>query len=109
MLWLLKFYVVSPRLTYLITWDDSFLDLTVFLPILLISDPNPFFLSYAFITLSRFIRIIIFTKMFQHQYPIGETDVDRQIINVIIIIFLLLYISSGTFTNIENANAVYIA
>ena len=100
--WCFKLYVSSPRNIYLRS-TDSFLDLVVFLPLLCVSEPNPRELSYSFITISRFVRIVMFTNMLTKYYQLGESDVERHIYGVVFTSSSLLYISSGIFTYIENA------
>ena len=65
--WCFKLYVSSPRNIYLRS-TDSFLDLVVFLPLLLVPEPNPMELSYSCITISRFVRIVMFTNMLTKYY-----------------------------------------
>ena len=55
------------------------------------------------------MRIMIFTNMISKYHALGDSDVERQIFSVIIIICLLLYISAGVFTGIENAHVISMA
>jgi hypothetical protein len=51
--------------------------LLVFLPVLCIKDMDLFNDLYSLIIVSRFARIMIFTRMISHYYKLGNTDVDR--------------------------------
>jgi len=52
---------------------------------------------------------MIFTNMISKYHALGDSDVERQIFSVIMIICLLLYISAGVFTGIENAHIINMA
>jgi hypothetical protein len=107
-MWCVRFYSQQSRWNYF-KQADSMLELIVCLPILFISEVDPRWYSYTFIIISRYMRMIMFTDMVSKYYEPGETDEDKQIANVLILLFLMFYISSGVFTQIEGADEVYLA
>jgi voltage-gated potassium channel Kch len=56
------------------------------------------------------MRAIIFSQMLleYHKHRLAETDVDREIISVMLTVVLIFFIGSGLFNGIENANLIQI-
>lgn len=50
----------------------------------------------------------MFFNMVENNYKLAETDEDRQGVSIIIILFLMFYISSGIFTQIEGTDLIYL-
>jgi hypothetical protein len=56
----------------------------------------------VFVAFSRYFRMVNFGIILSKNYKLGSTDVDRQIILVVITMVLLMYVSSGMYCVIEN-------
>jgi len=95
-------YVKQHRLGYLIS-RESILSLIVVCPILLTPDLQMTSKFYTFIAISRYLRVALFCIIMLKYHELGDTDYDRQINYIFIILVLIVIVSSGLFSEIENS------
>jgi acetyl-CoA C-acetyltransferase/potassium large conductance calcium-activated channel subfamily M alpha protein 1 len=101
--YLIKLYLAQHKTPYLFT-ARALIEAIVFIPVILgsltgWSDKTYLFI---FISFSRYVRVGITAKVLLRTIKLGKTEVDRQMYSIVILLLLLIYISSGIFTDVEN-------
>lgn len=94
--YLINLFISQNRRQFIFSWSSIF-DLFIFIPPLIFSyDCNGFELFLT--ATSRLLRIYRAGNII----VMGDTDVSRKIISIILMLILLIYISAGMFIVIEN-------
>jgi len=100
-IYLFKLYVAQHRFQFLIS-IQSMLDLLIIIPVIVWITPDQSSFWFLFIAVSRLVRAVSFGIIIAKYFKLGSTDVDRQINVVVMTMCILIYISSGVFTVVEN-------
>jgi len=83
--------------------SSSFVDLLILIPPLVIGY-NAGVFGLFFLSVSRLLRVTKAASILRSVVVIGDTDVSRKIVSIILMVFILIYISAGVFMVIENFN-----
>ena len=100
--YLITFYVTMQRRVYFMS-NESVLSLFIILPILLNKDLSRLSPFYIFTAISRYLRIVYFSEVIRKHNDIGETDVDRSINKIMMVVISCILVLAGLFMEIENS------
>lgn len=84
---------------------ESIADLLVIFPLLIFSYDTPE-IGLFFLSLSRLLRVTKGIAILKNTIVLGETDVSKKIFSIIIMVFIIIYISAGLFMVIENFDKI---
>mmetsp|Transcript_12374 Transcript_12374/g.19249 ORF Transcript_12374/g.19249 Transcript_12374/m.19249 type:complete len:188 (+) Transcript_12374:365-928(+) len=72
-------------------------------PVLFIDNMSMENSLYFLIALSRYLRVPLFCIIMLRYYELGDTDYERQINYIFLIMVLIVIVSSGIFAEVENS------
>ena len=100
--YLITLYVTMQRRVFLMS-NESLLNLFIILPILLNDDLSRMSPFYIFTAISRYLRIVYFSEVIRKHNELGETDVERSINKIMMIVISCILVLAGLFMEIENS------
>jgi len=71
----------------------------------LLAWPDNTYLSIL-VSFSRYARVYLSALVLLSSGRLGKTEVDRQMMHIMITLLLLIYIATGTFTDVENQEKI---
>jgi len=105
--WCIEFYVAQHKWLFLVKMEAC-LKVVVFLPVItaaILDWPEETILQIL-LSLSRYCRVSMFAIVLLRTYKLGKTEVDRQMYSIILTLLLLIYISTGIFSEVENQQII---
>ena len=100
-MYFLTLYIKMQTIAFLLS-TESILTIFIVVPILVFNDLSQLNSFYIFISLSRYLRIYYFCEVIRKYNDFGESDVDKHINKISMLVASIVLVAAGLYMETEN-------